>query len=71
MATIYVGGTSPDTTTRRFIIHEKRKEIRRRCKVYLTSANQYDAAEAISISKKERCMLKFDETIELHIKNRL
>ena len=61
-----VGGSSPDTTTRRFIFIKRGKKYQDAVKSF-DKANQYDVAEAISLVKKN-ATAKFDETIELHIK---
>ena len=61
-----VGGSSPDTTTRRFIFMKRGKKYQDAVKSF-DKANQYDVAEAISLVKKN-ATAKFDETIELHIK---
>ena len=63
---VIVGGSSPDTTTRRFIFMKRGKKYQDAVKSF-DKANQYDVAEAISLVKKN-ATAKFDETIELHIK---
>ena len=46
-----VGGSSPDTTTRRFIFMKRGKKYQDAVKSF-DKANQYDVAEAISLVKK-------------------
>ena len=62
----YVGGTSPDNTTRRFFRMKRGKKYQDAVKNF-DKAAQYDVAEAISLVKKN-ATAKFDETIELHIR---
>lgn len=61
-----VGGSSPDTTTRRFIFMKRGKKYQDAVKAYDKSL-QYDPAEAIAQVKKN-ATAKFDETIEVHIR---
>ena len=56
-----VGGSSPDTTTRRFIFMKRGKKYQDAVKSF-DKANQYDVAEALSVVKKN-ATAKFDETI--------